>query len=131
MTSVPNLGRLIGLKSLEQYADPATWWTKQSEITRRIAEHLSANSTAHWLNILDSADVWCAPVLQLPELVAHEGFKKLEMAQTMSRISRDGKEEIQIETTRSPIRIDGKALRVSSGAPTVGQHSEQIKQEFL
>lgn len=131
MTSVPELGKLIGLDALEKYQDATTWWTEQSEITRQLAAHLLTGTTEHWLNLLDAADVWCAPVLQLPELVAHEGFQSLEMSQSMTRTSIDGQREVRIQTTRSPIRVDGKALRVRTGAPRVGQHTEQIRIEFL
>jgi crotonobetainyl-CoA:carnitine CoA-transferase CaiB-like acyl-CoA transferase len=131
MTSVPELGRLVGLESLEEYEDPATWWSEQSAITNQLASHLTSNSTEHWLEILDAADVWCAPVLELPQLVEHDGFKELSVVQPMTRISEEDGKVIEIKTTRSPIRIDGKALRVSKGAPRIGEHTQLIRNEFL
>ncbi len=131
MTSVPDLGRLIGLPDLERYVDPATWWTAQTEITRSLADHLRPQSTQHWLDILDSADVWCAPVLTLPELVGHEGFAALQMSQTVSRRNQTDTDDVVISTTRSPIRIDGQALAARTGAPRVGQHTDAIRSEYL
>ena len=81
-------------------------------------------------NILDAADIWCAPVLTLPELMAHDGFKDLDMTQTVIRNSIDGSGEIAIKTTRSPMRIDGKTVKHSKGAPHVGEDTEKIRKEF-
>jgi crotonobetainyl-CoA:carnitine CoA-transferase CaiB-like acyl-CoA transferase len=79
---------------------------------------------------LDAADIWCAPVLTLPELIAHDGFKELDMTQTVTRTSIDGAKEIDIKTTRSPIRIDGHPVKSSKGAPHVGEDTEKIRREF-
>jgi crotonobetainyl-CoA:carnitine CoA-transferase CaiB-like acyl-CoA transferase len=91
---------------------------------------LSSQSTESWLEILDAADIWCAPVLTLPELISHDGFKELDMTQTVTRTSMDGSETIDIKTTRSPIRIDGHPIKSSKGAPHVGEDTEKIRLEF-
>jgi CoA:oxalate CoA-transferase len=83
------------------------------------------------LGILDEADVWCAPVLTLPELVSHEGFLELDMLQETKRSSLNGKEEISITSTRSPLRFDGRTLKNTKGAPHVGEDTEKIREEFL
>jgi CoA:oxalate CoA-transferase len=131
MTSVPELGTLIGLPALEEYADPETWWTDQGTITKLLAEHLATESTAHWLAILDAADVWCAPVLNLHELVGHDGFKALDMAQSVERAGLDGGGPVTIKTTRSPLRFDGEPIKNPTGAPHLGEHTEALRREFL
>ncbi|TXN30964.1 CaiB/BaiF CoA transferase family protein [Lacisediminihabitans profunda] len=130
MTPVPALGALIGLATLEQYVDPDTWWTEQTAITRALADHLATRSTEHWLEILDAADVWCAPVLTLPELVAHDGFRALDMAQQIERPDADGGPPVAIQTTRSPVRYDGRVLKNDRGAPRLGEHTDAIRAEF-
>lgn len=131
MTSVPELGTLIGLASLEQYVDPATWWSEQGAITRALADHLVTRPTADWLAILDAADVWCAPVLTLPELVEHEGFAAMNMVQSIQRPAADGSGDVTIRTTRAPVRFDGAPLTSAAGAPRIGEHTESIRREFL
>jgi CoA:oxalate CoA-transferase len=86
-------------------------------------------TTNHWLGVLDAADFWCAPVLMLSELVAHDGFAAIGMDQEFSRVTGDGS-ELHLKTTRAPVRFDGEALRVSRGAPRVGEHTEAIDKEF-
>ena len=131
MTSVPELGALIGLDGLAEYVDPQSWWTEQTAITRALADHLATQSTQHWLDILDAADVWCAPVLTLPELVAHDGFAALDMAQSIHREGSDGTGSVSIRTTRAPVRFDGATLAHDVGAPRLGQHTESIRREFM
>ena len=130
MTPIPQLGSLLGLDFAE-YEDPATWWSHQEEIMKKLADQLKAADTEHWLSILDAADIWCAPVLTLPELVAHEGFAELHMTQETKRPSLDGNETISVTTTRSPLRIDGDPLTHSKGAPHVGENTEEIRSEFF
>lgn len=130
MTSVPELGALIGLAALEQYTDADSWWSEQTPITRALADHLSTQSTEHWLAILDAADIWCAPVLTLPELVAHDGFRVLDMAQEVSRPGLDGAARVDIQTVRTPVRYDGRVLKNGRAAPRLGEHTEAIRAEF-
>ncbi|MFM7500590.1 MAG: CaiB/BaiF CoA transferase family protein [Actinomycetota bacterium] len=128
MTPIPELGKLLGV-DLNQYKDPKSWWSDQEIIMKTLSAALATNTTEYWLNILDGADIWCAPVLTLPELISHEGFKAIDMVQETTRKGRDGL-EVKIPTTRSPLRIDGKTIKNSSGAPHVGQDTEKIRREF-
>lgn len=130
MTPIPLLGSLLDL-DFSAYEDPASWWSKQEEIMKALATQLKTRTTEAWLAILDAADIWCAPVLSLPELVAHEGFAELDMVQKTQRSSGDGASIVEITTTRSPMRIDGRTVTSTRGAPHVGEHTEEIRQELL
>lgn len=129
MTPVPQLGQLLGL-DLSVYEDPQSWWSEQSAIVKKLSDLLSTQSTDHWLAILDKADIWCAPVLTLPELIESEGFKELDMTQETVRRGKSGA-EVRIPTTRSPMKIDGKTIKHRKGAPHVGEDTEKIRKEFL
>jgi CoA:oxalate CoA-transferase len=128
MTPIPALGALLGV-DLSQYEDPKSWWSHQEEIMKALSTQLATNTTEHWLAILDAADIWCAPVLTLPELVSHEGFAAIDMVQETVRTGNDGS-TISIPTTRSPVRIDGKTIKHRKGAPHVGEDTEKIRAEF-
>ena len=82
-------------------------------------EPLRSYSKAYW------RDIWCARVLNWHELLASPGFTALDMLQTVTR-----EDDVAIETTRSPIRIDGLRHKVSRAAPRVGEHSAAIRAEF-
>lgn len=125
MGSVPRLGELIGLPALVAYADQKSWFTRRDEIKALVAEHLTHGTTAHWLHILEAADVWCADVLTWHRLLRHEGFKVLNMTQQVSRPN-----GATLMTTRCPIRVDGALLTSGIGSPKIGEHTESIVREL-
>lgn len=129
MSPVPTIGKLLGLKTLEAMTSPQDWWDRQREIEEILADQLRTEPTDTWLTILDAADIWCAPVLTLEQLVAHEGFAAISMTQQVRRTSRDGT-GVELATVRSPIRIDGQKLESRRAAPTVGQHTAEIRAEL-
>jgi CoA:oxalate CoA-transferase len=75
--------------------------------------------------VLQPADVWCASVLQWPELLASEGFKVLDMLQTVTR-----PDKVRIDTTRAPPSIDGVRPATSRAAPRIGEHAAALRAEF-
>lgn len=125
MTPILKLAELLDLPALEAYADQKSWFTSRDEIKQIIGDHMATASNAHWLSILEPADIWCSEVLDWPSLLASEGFGVLDMLQTVTR--EDG---VTIKTTRSPISFDGVRSTTPRAAPWVGEHSERIAQEF-
>jgi CoA:oxalate CoA-transferase len=127
MTPIPKLAPLLGLESeLAEYADkPATWFSARDEIKAIIAKRIASQSVDHWLSVLEPADIWCARVLNWSELMQHDGFKLLDMLQTVTR-----EDNVSIDTTRSPLRIDGRRNKVEHAAPRIGEHSDRIRKEF-
>lgn len=126
MMPIGRLAQLLEIEALAPYADrPGSWFTERDTIKRILADRLATETTAHWLSILEPADIWCAKVLEWPELLASEGFKVLDMLQTVTRD--DG---VSIATTRSPIRVDGMRAGTHRAAPLIGEHSDRIREEF-
>ena len=126
MTPLGKLKDLLGLEALAAYAEaPKSWFGERDAIKRIIADRLAAATTDHWLSVLEPADIWCARVLDWPELMASEGFKALDMLQTVTR--EDG---VSILTTRSPLRVDGQRATTGRAAPLIGEHSAAIRKEF-
>ena len=125
MGSILRLGELLECPALMTYVDPASLFDQRDEIKSILVHHLKQQSTAHWLSILEPADVWCADVLTWDRLFAHDGFKALGMVQTVD--SRPGAE---MRTTRCPIRIDGEVLTSPLAAPRIGEHNGIVSDEF-
>lgn len=129
MNPIAKLGALLNMTALEELTDPAAAWQQEPEIAKILAATFLHESTDHWLELLDAADVWCAPVLTLEELVAHDGFAAINMTQQVSRkasVTQSG-EDFSLLTTRSPIRVDGQILNSNRPAPKLGQHNETLK----
>ena len=125
MGSVPRLGELLGCPALAAYQDPKSWFARRDEIKGILVEHLKSQDTAHWLAILEPADIWCSDVFTWARLMEHEAFSVLDVLQDVT--CRDGS---ILRTTRCPIRIDGEIYKGGSGAPRVGQHTGKIVEEF-
>ncbi|HEV2441770.1 MAG TPA: CoA transferase [Steroidobacteraceae bacterium] len=121
MAPLGRLAELTGCKALEAYADPATWFKDRAAIKTLLAEHLARRPTAHWLALLEPADIWCAPVLDWPQLVGHEGFAALELTQEI-----ENPEHGVMRTTRCPLRVDGEVLTSPRGAPALGADNDEI-----
>ena len=123
------IGRLIDLlhvPALEPYRDtPDTWFKARDAIKIILGEVLVRETTDHWCAILEPEDVWCAKVLGWDALVNSPAFQCLDMVQAL-QTSRGA----SIQTTRSPIRIDGSRAASTHAGPSVGQHTQALCDEF-
>ena len=125
MGSIMVLAELLSCEPLKNYTDSSEWFTKRDEIKTLIASRLQNETTAHWLAILEPADIWCAKVMNYEELVREEGYKVLNMeleVQTSTGLA--------VTTTRCPIRVDGKILSSTVGAPLLGEHNKLVEEQF-
>ena len=116
MVPITTLGQLVNCDALAAYADPETWCSRRDEIKAVLAEHLLTGTTAHWLSLLEPADVWCSDVFTWERLFETDGFKELDILQTVR--TRGGTE---FTTTRCPITIDGEHYKSEKPAPRIGQ----------
>ena len=119
MAPVDRLGELLGVAELTAMADPKAWWDERARVELLLAERLSTRPTDAWLEVLDAADVWCAPVLSLEEMLVHPAFEAVGMTQEVERTTADGG-SLRLTTTRSPIRIDGEVVTHGRAAPRLG-----------
>ena len=125
MGSVVQLGKLLGCPELAEYSEPGRWFSERNQIKSILTKHLKTKSTAKWLEVLEAADYWCADVLSWEKLFQHEGFKILEMIQTV-----ESSNTFSYETTRCPIKIDGQRLFSKKGAPKPGEQTESVLNEL-
>ncbi|TCM52179.1 crotonobetainyl-CoA:carnitine CoA-transferase CaiB-like acyl-CoA transferase [Rhizobium sp. PP-F2F-G48] len=126
MTPISKLADLLEMDELALFRDdPASWFTARDAIKALIAKRISEKTIDEWLAILEPADIWCAKVMDWKELMESDGFRHLDMLQTVSRD--DG---VSIHTTRSPLRIDGVRPTFGRAAPKIGEQSAAIRKEF-
>jgi crotonobetainyl-CoA:carnitine CoA-transferase CaiB-like acyl-CoA transferase len=74
--------------------------------------------------MLRAEDIWCAPMLDWAQLLASPAFERLDMLQAARRAG------ASLKTTRARLRIDGVRPAYPAGAPRVGEHDQDIRQEF-
>jgi len=125
MGNILVLGELLGCDSLTDFDDPKTWFDQRDQIKAVLADHLLDKSTAHWLGILEPADIWCARVLDMEALMAEEGYQVLDMEMVVKTTKGH-----EIRTTRCPLRVNGQKLKPEKGAPFLGEHNDAIAREF-
>jgi CoA:oxalate CoA-transferase len=125
MQPIVRLGELLACPPLLHYTDPKALFDQRDEIKAILVEHLKQHTTAHWLGILEPADVWCADVFNWNRLFQHEAFHALDMVQNVG-----GGTDRSMRTTRCPIRIDGDLLTSPRGAPRIGEHNNTIVAEL-
>jgi crotonobetainyl-CoA:carnitine CoA-transferase CaiB-like acyl-CoA transferase len=124
MVNIPQLAQAIDSRELAAYSQDQAF-SHRDEIKALLARHLAAKPTAYWLERLHAEDMWAMEVLDWRTLTAHEGYKVLEMEQSITTAR--GK---RVTTTRCPIRIDGQKLFSEKPAPALGQDNEKIKSEL-
>lgn len=120
MMRIDTLAKLIGSEALLTF-QPEAWFEQRDAIKALIQSELAQQATQHWLNLLEPAGLWCAPVLDWPTLAAHAGFAALEPVQRIS--AADG---TVLRTTRCPIRIDGQILTSDRAAARLGADTAAI-----
>ena len=125
MGNIIQLGDLLGCPGLEAYPDPKDWFGQRDAIKRVLAEHLRGQATEHWLSILEPADIWCSEVLNYAQLLEQEGYQVLDMELVVKTTAGH-----RIRTTRCPVRVDGKTLGSTVGAPALGEHNTALDREF-
>ena len=123
--SLERLASLMGLAGLEGwFNDPRQAMRDRDAIKAIIAAGVRTKGTAHWLAMLQPADIWCAEVLDWPGLMASDAFQRLQMVQHISGAT------ASLDTLRGPLRIDGATLTSPRAAPDLGQDRLAIIQEF-
>lgn len=125
MGNILVLSNLLACPALKEFTNPADWFSRRDEIKSILATHLATQTTAHWLSILEPEDIWCARVMDYEQLMNEEGYKVLEMEITVTTST-----GLNITTTRCPIRVDGKILASTKGAPSIGENNDEITRQF-
>ncbi len=115
MTPIAKLAELLDCPELLPFSDPGVAFSQRDEIKRVLRDRLLKGEVRDWLERLEPADIWCAPVLDWPELIETEGFEALDAVQTVK--APDG---TVIRTTRCPIRMDGQVFTSDAGGPALG-----------
>jgi crotonobetainyl-CoA:carnitine CoA-transferase CaiB-like acyl-CoA transferase len=83
-----------------------------------IAAVLRGQGRAHWLDALDAAGVPCSPVNDIAEVVAAEQFGAVDMVQTLPGSV--------VRVVGLPFSVDGVRPRSALGAPSVGEHNQEV-----
>jgi CoA:oxalate CoA-transferase len=119
--------RLCGALDLATVAEDARFATNESrtahrwELTVALEAKLATAGCAHWLGVLEAAEVACAPVLTVPEVVRHPQVLAREMiVETNHPVAG------AVRMPGVPVKLSRTPGAVRSPAPVLGQHTEEI-----
>lgn len=125
MTPIPHLGELIDLPPLKAFTDPEDAFEKRDEIKSLLEPHLATQPVRYWLDRLEPADIWCAELMDWPNMIGTEGFAALDALQDI-----DLPNGSTARTTRCPIRIDGEVYKDARGGPALGADTKAFMARF-
>jgi crotonobetainyl-CoA:carnitine CoA-transferase CaiB-like acyl-CoA transferase len=125
MGSLLTLGEVLGCSALNIFTDTHSWFTQRDRIMDILRSFLIEKKTQEWLAILEPAGIWCSNLFDYKTLLNHEAYHVLQMDQRLPLLSGE-----EVHTTRCPIRLNDNRLFASKSAPRVGQHTQNIINEF-
>lgn len=125
MGDIRVLCKLLDCDALSPYTNAGDWFSKRDEIKQVLALHLTTQTTAYWLSVLEPADIWCAPVMNYDTMMKEPAYQALQMDLQVKTSN-----GLSIKTTRCPIKIDTEILRSPQGAPLLGEHNSIIEKQF-
>ena len=130
LTTHLNDGRRLPKRSAVRSAHaylsaPYGVYAARDAIKALIADTVASRTVDDGLAVLEPADIWGARLLNRAAMLASDGFRALDMLQTVTR--NDG---VSILTTRSPLRINGARPASGHAAPQIGAQSAALRAEF-
>ena len=94
-------------------------------LQQRFREEFAGNSTAHWIAALEEADLLCAPVKYLSEVLEDEQTKSNEMI-----IEFEHPINGQMQAIACPIHFSALDCGVRMAPPRLGEHNDEILSEL-
>lgn len=122
MMPCPELGKVLGVDWLDDYDTNEKMFAQRDEIHRLLAAHFKAATTREWLDLLEPAGVWCAPVQDYEDLQRDPQVLHNDMIWTLPI----GTEGATFRTVGTPFRFFGTPLTERRGVPRAGQHNDEL-----
>jgi crotonobetainyl-CoA:carnitine CoA-transferase CaiB-like acyl-CoA transferase len=100
---------------------------RQKNIDVRLAltqQALRSRPGAEWLRLLTEADVPCAPVLTRNQVISHP-----QVIENGTIVEYDHKSAGRLRQARNAARFSGTPAEIRSGAPALGEHTDEILAE--
>lgn len=102
----------------ERFKDNPTRVQNAEALYALLDAEMAKRSNAEWTRLLDAAGVPCAPAQNVAQMLDHEQTKALGLLQAVPGSS--------IPLVGCPISFDGARAQPRAGAPSLGQHTQEI-----
>lgn len=126
MMPCPALGKILDVDWLGAYQTNPAMYESRDKIHRTLAAHFQCDTTAHWIKLLDSHDVWCAPVQNYNDLENDPQVKHNNLLWDVP-VGSDGG---FFRTVGTPFRFSETQVELRHGVPRVGADNRELLAEF-
>ena len=111
---------------IEKYEvnDPVRLYANVKTLYGELREITKGRTTAEWMKVCQDVDIPASPMYTLDELPEHPQLKAVGLFKTMEHPT-----EGTIRYVDSPVRFSDTPASVRSGAPSIGQHTDEILRE--
>jgi crotonobetainyl-CoA:carnitine CoA-transferase CaiB-like acyl-CoA transferase len=124
MVPCPKLGEILGLDWLATYDTNEKMFEARDVVHRRLSTHFATDTTDHWIDILSSHDVWCAPVRHYEDLENDPQIRHNGLIWDVPY----GEDGATYRTVGSPFNFSRTPATIRRSAPRTGQHTELFRQ---
>jgi crotonobetainyl-CoA:carnitine CoA-transferase CaiB-like acyl-CoA transferase len=124
-TPLPILGELLGLEELKEIHGLPQSFIERDHVYELLSDHFLGRSSDHWLELLRSQDLWCAPVLTHDEIVEHEQVAQNDMIVDVVHPTAGS-----IRLTGIPVKLSRTPGEVVRPAPLLGEHTKMILKDL-
>jgi crotonobetainyl-CoA:carnitine CoA-transferase CaiB-like acyl-CoA transferase len=93
----------------------------RDDLNKLLDEHFSHKPTEHWLPRLESADIFCAPVLNYEQLTRHK-----QVALNGYTLKTDHRKAGPARVVPTPIAFSETPVDSTRPEPALGEHTEEI-----
>lgn len=121
--------RAIGASAL---ADEPAFATNAGRVRQRdrlvdaLSEVFRKRPTSHWIDILSKADVPSGPINSIDKVFASEYARERGFVREL-----DHPLSPSLPTVANPVRFENHAIQYRRAPPMLGQHSDEVLQEWL
>jgi crotonobetainyl-CoA:carnitine CoA-transferase CaiB-like acyl-CoA transferase len=124
LSPIARLAELTGSAALAGFQDEDRY-ARREEISAVLGDVLRTRTTREWLELLRSADLWCAPVNTYAEVVADP---QVQWNRTFLEI--DHPRAGRVRLLAHPIRYNGQPPPVGRRPPLLGEDTDDVLREL-
>ena len=126
MTPIRAISEVLGSPAaLTQYEDPAIAYTNRDEIRAALDPYFRTRTTAEWIDLLRSHDIWCAPVNNMAETFNDVAVKHIDPV-----LEFDHPRAGRVRVLKHPVRYSSGEATLRRPPPELGQHTDEILAEL-
>jgi crotonobetainyl-CoA:carnitine CoA-transferase CaiB-like acyl-CoA transferase len=121
MASLSVVGELLEEPRLAEFGDARRAYDQRDDAYELVQTKLLERPTGVWLELLDTKDVWCAPVRAFEDVVDDPQVAHNDLLTTVEHPNGG-----ELRVVGVPVRFSATPGSIRSGPPAVGQHTDEV-----